>query len=378
VGDYTIPQELNRYSYVLDNPLSLTDPSGLCFLGCFWDQSWFRDVIALAVGLVLLQPQLDLYNAFQILGIPTGGLVFETGVVIGGVTGAIATGTLKGAALGALEGGLFAEVGNVLQLPQFSNGFVGIGHTASVFIAHGLVGGLVSTLGGSRFGAGFLAGGLGIFGPQPVGGQPWEQTFEDAVESAALGGAGSVIGGGKFDNGAVTGAFGYLFNSVLHDQEAKIKNIASAVIDINPAAIFDFHEYLSDALMICSSEETSCNFDNVQRSALATQIPGYNGLTQSGGSYPVTLPGIGYIGNASVIVEGNSIFNITDSGHWLYYGFVDRTIIVRPEGIYIQTFGMGFNILGPAVAAANQAFGPTLFNLQDDTTRSYYQSHFQH
>jgi RHS repeat-associated protein len=34
VGDETVPQELNRYSYVLNDPLSLTDPSGLCGFWC--------------------------------------------------------------------------------------------------------------------------------------------------------------------------------------------------------------------------------------------------------------------------------------------------------------------------------------------------------
>ena len=33
------PQDWNRYSYVGNDPLAFTDPSGHCFLGCFWNIS---------------------------------------------------------------------------------------------------------------------------------------------------------------------------------------------------------------------------------------------------------------------------------------------------------------------------------------------------
>ena len=36
-------QAWNRYSYVGNDPLAFTDPSGYCFMGCFW-QSAFRSI----------------------------------------------------------------------------------------------------------------------------------------------------------------------------------------------------------------------------------------------------------------------------------------------------------------------------------------------
>jgi len=225
VGDETVPQELNRYSYVLNNPLSLTDPSGLCSLGCFlfgplWSTSWGRDILGIAAAIVLDQPQfLGVINgALGLTNLSAGLVAVVDGGIVGGVSGVITTGTVKGLALGALQGALFAEAGNLLKPnAPLGNGFLGLTHGASEFVAHGLVGGMVSEIGSGRFGSGFLAGGFSSLTPAPLRGQSWEATFDGTVESAILGGIGSELGGGKFQDGAITGAFGYLFNDAAHN-----------------------------------------------------------------------------------------------------------------------------------------------------------------
>jgi RHS repeat-associated protein len=215
VGDATVPQELNRFSYVLNDPLSLTDPSGLCFLGCFWKSPIFREVLAIAFVVVFQQeeflPALEGIEAGAT--VPTA-LAFVNAGILGGVSGLISSGgSLKGAALGALEADLFLGVGNALTKAG-ANGFLGFGHVASAFISHGLVGGLTSELGGGSFGSGFLSAGIGSLAPVPTGKLTLENVTVGTAEAAVLGGVGSVLGGGKFQNGAETGAFGYLFNEI--------------------------------------------------------------------------------------------------------------------------------------------------------------------
>jgi len=143
VGSIFDLQQLNRYSYVTNNPLSLTDPSGMCFLGCFWNQTWFRAIAGLAVGWGLedfVLPQLEAGLGATAAGGMQTALGFVNAGIAGGASGAITTGTLKGAALGALEAGLFHEAGNLLQ---GKNGFtVFQSHDAGAFVLRGLVGGM--------------------------------------------------------------------------------------------------------------------------------------------------------------------------------------------------------------------------------------------
>jgi RHS repeat-associated protein len=216
-------QALDPYAYVLNNPLSLTDPSGMCVFGiCTWFKSpIFRSILAIALVVVFQQYEI-LPQIGAALGFTTSSAAFAAvvnGGILGGIAGFISTGTIKGAGLGILQGALFAEAGNLLD-EAGDAGFFGLGHDASEFVAHGLVGGIVNEIGSDSFVSGFLAAGVSSLGPSPEAGQTWEQTAAGTVEHAVLGGLGSILGGGKFANGAATGAFGYLFNEVMHQVAA--------------------------------------------------------------------------------------------------------------------------------------------------------------
>jgi len=87
--------------------------------------------------------------------------------------------------------------------------------------AHGVIGGIISEAEGGTFQSGFLAGGVGgLTDPYALG---TSNRYLGAGISAVSGGAGSLLGGGKFANGAETGAFGYLFNAAVHDQQLQAK-----------------------------------------------------------------------------------------------------------------------------------------------------------
>jgi RHS repeat-associated protein len=201
VGDPGIPNAFNRYAYVLNNPLSFTDPSGLCFLGCFWNSKEFRGIFAIAVA-VVFQRYEWLPKIGQALGFTTSSAALAAtvnGAILGGIAGGISGGTLKSVGLGVLQGGLFAQAGNFLE---GADGLTILGsHDAAAFVAHGLVGGITSVAGGGNFGSGFLAGGFSSLADM--------STFDtgdfigNVVEHAVIGGFASVLGGGKFANGGV-------------------------------------------------------------------------------------------------------------------------------------------------------------------------------
>ena len=252
-------QSLNRYSYVLNNPLSLTDPSGYFFS---WLKKLFKKLLRIIKKIIkkvikvikkvikvlykyTLKPVHDFVRKHWriivsiavswIPGVNVYAAAFLSGLVVSG-------GNLKFALFSVLTAGAFNLAGNALH----GTGVLGkafanasrIGKALIKGVTHGLVGGFSAVLNGGKFLAGFAAtafragvsqfGGLNAFGS---GRDPAR-----VIAEAVTGGIAGKLAGGKFGDSAVLAGLGYINNDAKHGYEKRrlIQKSVSGDSEIRP------------------------------------------------------------------------------------------------------------------------------------------------
>jgi RHS repeat-associated protein len=210
-------QSYNRYAYVMNNPLTLVDPSGYFSL-----RKVFRAVVVIAVayytgqwiGEALISSATSGFIAGT-SGLSTGlvtlggqaGVLTGLGSAIAGAAGGFAagvlsSGTLEGGLQGALTGGAFGFVGGTWAAGTPGN-----------YAGHAVVGCVSSVAGGGQCGSGAASAVFGKYVTNAT--SSLGAGVAHFTATVVAGGVGSVIAGGKFENGAKTAAYGYLFNELL-------------------------------------------------------------------------------------------------------------------------------------------------------------------
>ena len=217
----TDTQMLNRYSYVRNNPLNATDPTG-------------HFIFSIAAMIYLAIEGAVWYVAAAIMA----GAAFMDALI----QGASLSEAFKAGIIAGVSAAAFAGVGEFLSegfAGSFAAGLSEAGFALKVAL-HGVVGGITSMLQGGEFGHGFAAAGFTALASsfnnsKFIGGKGFSSTR--VVIGAVIGGTASKLSGGKFANGAVTGAFSQALNNEATEQrslekqqrlDAKIKEMKAA------------------------------------------------------------------------------------------------------------------------------------------------------
>lgn len=182
------PQNYNRFSYVLNNPLKYTDPDG-------------EIIVPILVGAAI-------------------------GVLTNGINNSINNdrffqGAVKAALIGGVSGAISFGIGNALT------GISGIGKIAAQTFTHAHLGGVMSGINHGSYVHGFLSGAAGSLTGWGSGallknaGAGWQAT--GVIGSGMLaGGIGAKIAGGNFWDGARNGAISAGLNHAYHTVETAV------------------------------------------------------------------------------------------------------------------------------------------------------------
>ncbi len=193
------PQNYNRYTYVLNNPLAYTDPSGFFFKKI---KSAFKKVFRAAISPLGFISKVFGPQIASIVNVAVSAFCGPAAPACA-AAGQFQIAQEQGASFGqSLKSAAIAGAASYI-----SGGGLSIGNPYADVVIHGVARGGLSVAQGGKFGSAFLSGAFnaGIGGIVPE----FDDFGLDLARSAVLGGTSAVIGGGKFANGAKTAAFQY-------------------------------------------------------------------------------------------------------------------------------------------------------------------------
>lgn len=314
VQDPSNTQNFNRYTYVWNNPLAYTDPSGYMSIGQI-----FKMIVAIVISIYLP-------GCAAIFGNLAGGL-FAT--MASGFIAGVVTGGLKGGLVGAFSAGLFYGIGSGFEevARVSAKETLGFGFHAAKVLSHGMAGGVMSVLQGGKFGHGFASAGFTAATAGGIARIPGK--LAQGVVATIQGGAVSALTGGKFANGAMSSLFSYAFNELQHEAAKRrtyhSKGDMKGVISYPSEHVYkDVDTMLHDILAARADGETipaySENADDTTHCAELAKSQEVFGAVQT------TLWRPGRLVMAGMNLEpGTLIATFNEKGR--YYGEVGHTAI---------------------------------------------------
>jgi RHS repeat-associated protein len=237
IQDQALLQNYNRYSYVLNNPLRYTDPTG----------EWIQvlQAFALVIGAALADSNnkdLKIIGTLMMMA-AMNGVVAEGGLLQAAAAGEAMISAVASFASAAIANTIAYGPEAGIKAGLFAAAFTGAGGIPGALsperiIAHALLGCLQQATSGGKCGPGAAAAAFGKIATgvasEAFGLNDFGSKF---AVTTVVGGTASVIGGGKFASGAAQAGFGYLFNAAAHDRQA---GTTRAEIQGNYAASTDY------------------------------------------------------------------------------------------------------------------------------------------